>query len=104
MPSGVLGGKNSKLNARGCFLWDSMSALVGEVGSEPALGLLQRERLAAGVVGGLVLADLVDREIARFRVREIEAADARRREHGVALGELHAGLGGFEQVEQGALF
>src|SRR5215467_3297818 len=61
MPSGVLGGKNSKLKARGCFLWDSMSALVGEVGREPALGLLEGERLAARVIGGLVLADLVDR-------------------------------------------
>src|SRR5580765_4709515 len=103
MPSGVLGGKNSKLKAGGCFLCDSMSALVSEVGSEPALGLLQRERLAAGVVGGLILADLVDGKIARLRVGEVEAADARRGEHSVALGELHAGLRSFEQAEQGAL-
>src|SRR5258706_16040190 len=101
MPSGVLGGKNSKLKARGCFRCDSMSALVGEVGSEPALGLLERERLAAGVIGGLVLADLVHREIAGVRMRKVEAADARRGEHGIALGELHAGVGSVEQVEQG---
>src|SRR5882672_5399307 len=99
MPSGVLGGKNSKLKARGYLLCDSMSALVGEIGSQPALGLLDRERLAARIVGRLILADLVHREIARARMGEIEAAHARRRQHGEAFGELHAGLGSFEQIE-----
>src|SRR5258705_13643469 len=85
MPSGVFGGKNSKLKVRGCFFCDSMSRLVGEIGREPALGLIQRERLAPGVVRCLVLADLVDREITRIRVREIKPPHARGGEHGKTI-------------------
>src|SRR5258706_1025388 len=65
MPSGVFGGKNSKLKVRGCFFCDSMSRLVGEIGREPALGLIQGGPLAPGVVRCLVLPDLVHGEITR---------------------------------------
>src|SRR6266853_1885910 len=81
-----------------------MSALVGEVGGKPALGLLQSERLAPGVVGSLVLADLVDREIPGIRVGEIKAAHARGGKHGVRFGEREARLASREQGEQRSLF
>src|SRR5260370_26317655 len=81
-----------------------MSALVGEVGRKPALGLLQSERLAPGVVGSLVLADLVDREIPGIRVGEIKAAHARGGEHGGRFGEPEARLASGEQSEQRSLF
>src|SRR5256885_6882042 len=63
IPSGVFGGKNSKLKVRRWFFCDSMSRLVGEIGPEPGLGLLECQRLALRVVCRLVLADLADREI-----------------------------------------
>src|SRR5256714_10545524 len=83
IPSGVFGGKNSKLKVRGCFFCDSISGLVGEVGRKPALGLLQGQRLAPCVVGSLVLADLVHREILRIRMRKVEAAHPRAGPQGV---------------------
>src|SRR5258707_3364117 len=81
-----------------------MSALVGEVGRKPALGLLQSERLAPGVVGSLVLADLVDREIPGIRVGEIKAAHARGGKPGVRFGEREAPFASGEQGEQRSLF
>src|SRR5258706_16062916 len=88
MPSGVLGGKNSKLKARGCFFCDSMSALVGEVGSEPALGLLERERLAAGGGRRLIPPPPFDPGVARGRVRGGEDAPPPGGGEGAGFGRL----------------
>ncbi len=60
--------------------------------------------LAGCVVGDLVAVDLAEREVARFGMREVEAADAGAGPHGEGLGDLHAGVGfDVEQLPDGAL-
>src|SRR5947208_2540999 len=73
---------------------------VGEVGRQPALDLFDRTPLAAGITGDLVVPDSADGEVPRLRMREIEAADARGRDHRGMVGQGEAGRGGVEQVEQ----
>src|SRR5712692_2520138 len=74
--------------------------LVGQIRSEPALRLGERDALAVGVVGNLVARDAADGEVARFRVVEIESADARARDRREGLGQLHPGAVGGEQLEE----
>src|SRR5436189_4949656 len=45
---------------------------VCQVGPHPALGLLERDPLAAGVVLELISPDPADREVARLRVGEVQ--------------------------------
>ncbi|CAM2147891.1 NAD-specific glutamate dehydrogenase [Paraburkholderia tropica] len=61
------------------------------------------ERHAAAEVRELVLADLADGEIRAVRMREIEARDARRRQHRQRFGHAHADLVGLQHVEHVAL-
>src|SRR6476469_6875142 len=68
----------------------SVLGLVAEVGSEPALGLLDRPSLPAGVVGNLVGPELAEHEVLRLGVGEVEAADRCARPHRHAIGELDA--------------
>ena len=57
------------------------------------------------IVGDLVAVDLAEREIARFGMGEVEAADAGAGPHGEGLGDQHAGVGlHVEQAPDGALF
>ena len=86
----------------GTILKPGASGVVGEVRPQPALGLGHgRCRLRAGVVLDLVAADPADGEVARLRVGEVEAADARRRASSrrsrSARGRPRSAL---EQVEQ----
>ena len=68
----------------------TVARLVGEVRAQPALGLVERDALPGGVVLDLVAPDPADREVARLRVREVDAADARRRGRREGLGQLEA--------------
>src|SRR5262245_14554576 len=64
--------------------------VVAEVGREPALDLRERRAAPRRVVDDLVAAEPPDGEVARARVREVEAGDARRGPHRAALGEPDA--------------
>src|SRR5476651_1191007 len=56
------------------------------------------------VVRDLVALDLADREVARIRMREVEAAHRGGGQHREGFGELHVGVPpGVEQLEQVAL-
>src|SRR3954463_344507 len=79
------------------------SGLVPEIRPQPTLDLVERHVLARRVVLDLVAADAADREIARLRMREVDAADARARHHRERLGERDPDLLGAEQVEELAL-
>src|SRR3954454_4680087 len=68
--------------------------LVAEIRPEPALGLLHRDALARGVVGDLVGPETADGEVAHFRMREIDAADAGSRSHRIRLRERDPDLVG----------
>src|SRR5688572_24062461 len=58
-----------------------------------------------GVVLHLVATDATDREVARFRMGEIPAADRRCRVHSVALGQVDSGLIVYvQQVPENRLF
>ena len=77
---------------------------VRQIGGEPALDRRQVHALATVVVLDLVAADLAEREVARLRVREVEAAHRRRGMHREALGEPDPdALLAPEQVEEQAL-
>src|ERR1700723_3663432 len=90
-------------NARGVRA--SVRRLVAQIGTEPALYLLGRHALTASVVDDLVAVDLPEREVARFRMGEVEAADARAGPHGEGLREEHAGaLLHVEELPQRPLF
>ena len=78
-------------------------AIVGEVGREPALDLFETLSLAPSVVLDLLTPDTSDTEVTRRRVRQVDSADACRRCHGAALGELHSRALRTEQSEQLAL-
>ena len=56
--------------------------------------------LADGVVLDLVAPDAPDGEVAHLRMPEVDAADARGRNHRAALRERHADVLGAEQVEE----
>src|SRR5262245_38145072 len=55
--------------------------LVSQIGRKPAFDLGDAHAFAAGVVFRLVARDAVDREVARLRMGEVEAGDARRGVH-----------------------
>ena len=55
--------------------------LVGQVRRQPALGQGGIDAAAARIVGNLVAPDMSDAEIARLRMRKIEAGDRGRRQH-----------------------
>src|SRR5215211_6661655 len=59
--------------------------IVGEGGGEPPLGFFEGHALPCGVIGGLVAPDRGYPEVARLRVREVEAAHRRPGAHGAAL-------------------
>src|ERR1700722_18403432 len=65
--------------------------LIGQVGPQPLFGFLDAPALAPGVVRNLVLGDPSHREVAAFRMREVEPADAGARVHGIAAGQSDAG-------------
>src|SRR6188472_3325786 len=74
--------------------------LVSQVRRQPPFELLQPASLTAGIAGDLVVADAPDREVPSQGMREIQAADARGREHRRVLGQRQSGLRGAEQIEQ----
>src|SRR5437773_9676385 len=74
--------------------------LIRQIWAEPALGLGERDSLPGGVVGDLVAGDPADREVARLRMVEVQAADARAGDRGEVLRQLHPGAVGAEQLEE----
>src|SRR5262252_4667408 len=76
------------------------SRFVGEVRPDPPLDLLDRLPFAARVAGNLILPEPPHREVLRLRVPEIEAADARRRNHRRVIGQRNPGVARAEQREQ----
>src|SRR5712691_6887959 len=74
--------------------------LVGQVGPEPALGLGERDALAGAVILDLVESHAADREVARLRVVEVDAAHARAGDRRERLRQLHAGALGPQQPEE----
>src|SRR5208283_1916169 len=81
-----------------------LRGIVVEVLAEPALDLRRAHAFATSVVGNLVAADLAERKIARLRMGEVKAADARSGPHGKRLGDQHAGVRlHIEQAPQGSL-
>src|SRR5215510_264993 len=59
--------------------------IVSEVRGEPALDRLDRNALPSRVVLDLITREASHREVARLRVSQVDAAHARRREHGERL-------------------
>src|SRR5215204_3546720 len=91
------GGQDSSGDGRSCLRF------VGQVRTEPSFDLVERDSLPRRVVLCLVAADPADGEVARLRMREVDAADAgggRRRE---GLRELDAELVRAEEAEEGFL-
>src|SRR3954463_8801256 len=81
-----------------------MSAVVVQVGSQPALDVLDVHSLPPGIILHLVSFDLADSEVLGLRAPEVVAADRGGGEHGEALRQGDAGLGlGIEEIEQQAL-
>src|SRR5690242_19320628 len=77
---------------------------IAEVRPEPALGLVDRDALAGGVVLHLVEPEPADGEVARERVSEVDAAHCGCRGHCERLGQRDTGrLLGAEQGEELAL-
>ena len=70
---------------------------------ERALGGGDAARAALGPALQLVGADAADVEVARFGMGEVEAGDARRRQHRQALGQRHADLVAAEGAKEIAL-
>ena len=80
--------------------WDGRSLrLVPKVRPEPALGLLEAHPLAGAVVLDLVAAEAADREVARLRMREVDAADGCSRRHREGLSQLEPDSLGSEEIE-----
>jgi hypothetical protein len=65
-----------------------------------ALGILFRQPTARRHIVQLVLPDLPDHEVLRFRVREVEARHRRARVHRERFRQLHADLLGLQGLEQ----
>src|SRR5487761_1617399 len=79
--------------------------IVVQVWTEPALDFRYIHRFALVIVDDLVAVDFAEDEIARFRVGEVESADAGAGPHGERLGDLHAGVGFYiEQTPERAFF
>src|SRR5437879_5004482 len=74
--------------------------LVPKIRREPPLDLLDRLPFSARIARNLVLAYSSHREVARAGIREVQPADAGRRPHGGALGEIDADVARAEKVEQ----
>src|SRR5918999_2512352 len=75
--------------------------LVGEIGAKPAFHLREADSLPRGVVLRLVKPYPADGEVARLRMGEVDAADARRRHGRERLGQLDADLlRGEEPIER----
>src|ERR1041385_3853730 len=74
-------------------LWHSAGLLrvgfVIQIWTKPALNGAQFEAFATLIIEHLVASDLSDREVARLRMREIQAADGCRRQHGEIFGQLY---------------
>src|SRR5438132_6838980 len=66
--------------------------IVIQIWPQPALDLLQGHPFAEMVIEHLIAAKFADGEVFRFRMREVESADAAARPHRAAFGQLHAGL------------
>ena len=83
---------------------DRSARLVAKIRCEPSFDLGHSHALTPSVVFDLVARDAIDGEVARVRMREVEAADRSGWEHGEVLRERDAGalLGG-EQVEEDSL-
>src|SRR5947209_9475444 len=69
-----------------------VTALVGdrtlvEVGTKPALGLLDGDAAAAGIILELVAADARDAEILAVSMAEVKSGDSRGRKHREILGQ-----------------
>ena len=77
--------------------------VVSQVGREPALHLAQACALAGCVVLGLLARDPPDGEVTRGRMAEVEAGDARARDHGEALRQLDSGFLGTQELEERSL-
>src|SRR5262249_46376208 len=73
---------------------------VREIRREPAFRLVDGDAFAPRGRDALILANPAHVEIACSGIREIQAADARRRRHRRVLGEIDADLARTEQVEQ----
>src|SRR5437773_2174660 len=86
-----------------CTPWASGLGLVAQIRREPALRLGPRQARARCVVGDLVAIEAADGEIARIRVREVEARHARRGPHRIVLGERDPDSGRVEQREERTL-
>src|SRR6266511_4177707 len=76
---------------------------VAENRPQPPLGLAEVDPLARGVVLDLIAPYSSDREVARFRMVDVDAAHARGGQHREALGELDTLLLGREEIEELAL-
>src|SRR5262249_46627913 len=77
---------------------------VPEIRREPALRLLEGNGLAGGVVLDLVEGDAADGDVARERMRKIDAADGRGRRHRERLGQRYGRcILGPEEIEELAL-
>src|SRR3954465_10641789 len=78
-----------------------MSAVVIQVGSQPALDVLDIHSLAPSIILDLIALDLPDPKVLGLRTPEVVAADGSGREHGKALRQADAGLGlGIQEIEQ----
>src|SRR5688572_20884782 len=79
----------------------AMSALVGQVGGEPALHRPHVHALTPGIVHHLIPLNLAHAEVLGLGPPEVVAADRGRGEHGEAFGESHSGLPlGAEYIEE----
>ena len=74
--------------------------IVREVRAEPLLDILQTHPLAAGVRLDLIAAEAADIEVLGLGMREVQPADARRGQHGGAVGQRNPLLRGVQQAEQ----
>ena len=59
--------------SRGASYGHCVGRLVGEVRAQPALGLRERDAFALRVVLDLLAVNTADREIARFRVSDVDS-------------------------------
>src|SRR5688572_13947508 len=81
-----------------------LDRFILQIGRKPLLGFGNRHCLAARVILDLVAPDFSDREVARLRVRQVEAGHRRGGQHGAGLRQADAGVPlSVEQREQRAL-
>src|SRR3954468_1189386 len=74
--------------------------IVREIGSEPALGLVDRDGFARGVRLQLIATDPADIEVLRRRMSKIQSADRCGWKHGAAVCQRQPLTAGIEDTEQ----